>query len=317
MREPFVERHRRGQVVLVVVREQQAAALAVVHVLGQDVELDHVDAMRRARRRTTPRCCRARCGRPPCGRRVSVLTARTPERGSVGVALPAAADQGRRSAGMAARRRCRPAASGPGGRRSPTPACAAGSRGRSRAPRRRSPRGPAATGRCRPRSSPRSSTGSRCRRSSAGRAARRRSRASGPRGAAGAGTPASSSSGARMSGPSAASRWSKRVRDSVISSSTGPRSWITSCPPLRITSQAEDGAGPSGRTRQEPVMRRCEWITRSPSKRRKRCLPWTSTERTERPPSRSAQRSRPKRGCGVAISSGTRPSSTGRIRLAA
>ena len=44
-----------------------------------------------------------------------------------------------------------------------------------------------------------------------------------------------------------------------------------------------DGAGPSGRTRQEPVMRRCEWMTRSPSKRRKRCLPWASTERTDAP----------------------------------
>ena len=35
------------------------------------------------------------------------------------------------------------------------------------------------------------------------------------------------------------------------------------------------------------------------------------------PASRSGQRSRAKRGCGVRISSGTWPSSTGRIRLAA
>ena len=38
---------------------------------------------------------------------------------------------------------------------------------------------------------------------------------------------------------------------------------------------------------------------------------------TARPCSRSGQRSRPKRGCGVSIASGTWPSSTGRIRFAA
>ena len=32
-------------------------------------------------------------------------------------------------------------------------------------------------------------------------------------------------------------------------------------------------------------MRRCEWIVRSPSKRRKRCLPWASTAVTARPAS--------------------------------
>src|SRR3954469_15876000 len=58
-------------------------------------------------------------------------------------------------------------------------------------------------------------------------------------------------------------------------------------------------------------------MTRSPSKRMKRFLPCASTASTGRPPSRSAQPSRPKRGCGVAISSGTRPASTGRMRLAA
>ena len=58
-------------------------------------------------------------------------------------------------------------------------------------------------------------------------------------------------------------------------------------------------------------MRRCEWIVSPPSKRRNRCLPWASTDRTARPARRSGQRSRPKRGCGVASSSGTCPSSTG------
>jgi hypothetical protein len=43
--EPLLERQRGRQVMRVVVREQQPAVLAVVHVLGQDVELDHVDAV--------------------------------------------------------------------------------------------------------------------------------------------------------------------------------------------------------------------------------------------------------------------------------
>ena len=64
-------------------------------------------------------------------------------------------------------------------------------------------------------------------------------------------------------------------------------------------------------------MRRCEWIVSSPSKRRNRCLPCASTASTARPASRSSQRARPKRGCGVRSSSGTWPASTGRIRFAA
>src|SRR5215218_695193 len=64
-------------------------------------------------------------------------------------------------------------------------------------------------------------------------------------------------------------------------------------------------------------MRRCEWITSPPSKRRKRCLPWASTASIACPASFSGQRCSPKRGWGVASSSGTRPSSTGRIRWAA
>src|ERR1700692_2546038 len=64
-------------------------------------------------------------------------------------------------------------------------------------------------------------------------------------------------------------------------------------------------------------MRRCEWIVRPPAKRRNRCLPWASTDSTTRPPRRSGQRSERWRAWGARISSGTRPSSTGRIRLAA
>jgi hypothetical protein len=126
-----------------------------------------------------------------------------------------------------------------------------------------------------------------------------------------------SNSGARMSGPRPASRWSSRMRDSVISSSTGPRSWTTSWSPRRSASQASRGRGRRSSTRQEPVMRRCEWIVRPPSKRSSRCLPSASTPVTARPASRSGQPARARRGCGVAISSGTWPARTGRIRLAA
>ena len=46
---------------------------------------------------------------------------------------------------------------------------------------------------------------------------------------------------ASTSGPRFASRWSKRVRESVISSSTGPSNCTTSCSGVRITSQARRG----------------------------------------------------------------------------
>ena len=115
-------------------------------------------------------------------------------------------------------------------------------------------------------------------------------------------------------------RRSKRARDSVISSSTGPSNCTTSMSPRRSTSHARRGARgqrePRATTRQEPVIRRWEWISSPPSKCTNRCLPWASTAVTARPASFSGQRSRPKRGCGV-VSSGTWPASTGRMRLAA
>ena len=117
--------------------------------------------------------------------------------------------------------------------------------------------------------------------------------------------PRSSSSGASTSGPSAASRRSKRVRDSVISSSTGPSNSTTSCWSVRITSQARRGERrqrcPRRYTPHWPVMRRCECRVRSPSKRMNRCLPRASTARTGRPSRRSGQRSIAWRGCGVSI----------------
>ena len=140
-------------------------------------------------------------------------------------------------------------------------------------------------------------------------------RASGRPRAGGAGSARRRTRAARMSGPSAASRWSKRVRDSVISSSTGPSNWTTSRSPRRSTSQARARRARQRRrrrTRHEPVIRRCEWIVRSPSKRRNRCLPWASTARHRAAgqalgPAVAARSA----GAACAISSGTWPSSTG------
>ena len=108
--------------------------------------------------------------------------------------------------------------------------------------------------------------------------------------------------------PSFASRRSKRTRLAVISSSTGPLSWATTLSPRRIGARWRAASGQSAsRTRHLPLMRRCEWIVRPLSKRRNRCLPCASTEVTAWPASFSGQRSRPKRGCGVSIASGTCP----------
>ena len=157
--------------------------------------------------------------------------------------------------------------------------------------------GRAATGRCPARSSPRPSTGCRCRRACAGRAARRRSGASGRPRAGGAGTAARRTRARGCPGPRPAIRWSKRVRESVISSSTGPSNCTTSPSPRaqdepRPAAASGASAARACRCPTTPVMRRCEWIVRPPSKRRNRCLPCASTARTARPASRSGQRSR-------------------------
>ena len=55
-------------------------------------------------------------------------------------------------------------------------------------------------------------------------------------------------------------------------------------PPRRAAASGDSGPY----TPQMPVIPRCEWITRSPSKRRNRCLPWVSTLRTARPSRRAA-----------------------------
>ena len=194
---------------------------------------------------------------------------------------------------------------------------------RSRAPPRRTPR-PARAPRvdAAPRSSPRPSTGCRSRRSCAGRAARRRSGASGRPRAAGAGTRASSSSGARMSGPRPARRWSKRVRD--VGHQLEHRPVELQRPRARrgaATSQALRGRGqrPPSRTRHEPVMRRCEWIDEVALEAQEQVLAVGVDGASPRgPASRSGQRSRPKRGCGVRELVRARgPPSTGRIRFAA
>ncbi len=114
---------------------------------------------------------------------------------------------------------------------------------------------------------------------------------------------------ATRSGPSDARRGSPRTLAAVSSSSTGPLNWTTSTSPRRSTSHAarvdRGQRSPRRITHHAPVMRRCEWTRRPPSKRRSRCLPTASTASTCRPARRCGHRSWPKRGGGVAISSGT------------
>ena len=75
----------------------------------QHVELDHVDAVRRAPRRSSRACCRARSGRRPCGRRGAVAA-----RLSAGI-RGTSRSCGCRRPGRAARIACR--SGGRGGRR--------------------------------------------------------------------------------------------------------------------------------------------------------------------------------------------------------
>ena len=176
----------------------------------------------------------------------------------------------------------------------------------------------AATDRRRPPSSPRPSRCCRSRRRSAGRAAASPIGRVGSSRAAAPGSGRSRTRAPSTSGPSAARRRSKRERASVISSSSGPSNCTTSRPPRGAPATPGAASAASARRRvdtpQAPVIRRCECSTRSPSKRRNRCLPCVSIRSTARP--RAAGASGPARAarCGVAISSGTRPSSTGRIR---
>ena len=116
----------------------------------------------------------------------------------------------------------------------------------------------------------------------------------------------SSSSGARMSGPRPAIRWSKRVRLSVISSSTGPLIWATSLSPLRMISHVLRGVGQSGvahaplaghpqvRVDHERVLEADEQVL----------AVGVDAPSPPGPAAARGQRSRPKRGCGVSIASG-------------
>ena len=84
----------------------------------------------------------------------------------------------------------------------------------------------------------------------------------------------------------------------------------------RVADCAREVVGAQAAQEARHVEARAEDVGPS-AKRRKRCLPWASTERTARTASRCGQRSAPWRGCGVRVSSGTAPASTARMRLAA
>ena len=104
-------------------------------------------------------------------------------------------------------------------------------------------------------------------------------------------------------GPRPAIRWSKRVRDSVISSSTGPSNCTTSrSPRAQHEPRRARGRGQRGRARARATSRSCAGASGSSGRPRSAGTGACRARRprvTARPASRSGQRSRPKRGCGV------------------
>ena len=132
----------------------------------------------------------------------------------------------------------------------------------------------------------RSSTGSRCPRACAGPAARRRPAASGRR-SAGAEDRRPVELGGEDVGPEAAQvgvvaqpRVAHQLQDRAVEldHAVGRRSRARATP-LRAR---WPWSKPCSNIRQRPDMRRCEWIVRPLSKRRKRCLPWVSMRRRAR-----------------------------------
>ena len=319
---------RRAGGVLPVVGEQQLAA--AVGVLGAGRRTRSCRRRARAPPRTTRTCCRARCGRRPCARRAASRRAR-PLRAlttgtrrtstSAGCRRPGrGCGSARRSAGTAGRP-CRRRRGGvlhavPRGLLHPR---AGGAHDRERLVVADPPVG---------------RHGSTCAREAAlalpevadagdralveQRVADRARRV--VRAQARAGTPARR---ARARGcPGRASPGGGRSACATRSAARAPARRTGRPRPRPCAGRARRGAcarrqrWPSRYVPHEPVMRRCEWIARSPSKRRKRCLPCASTRVTARPASFSGQRSPRRRGLGCAIS-GIGPSTSGRMRRAA
>ena len=174
---------------------------------------------------------------------------------------------------------------------------------------RRSPRRPASRGSSPPGSRPRTSRGCRSRRGCADRGGRRRCPGSGRPRAAGGGT-----RGVELVGEDVRPEPREEVVEAGarIGHELEHRVRRTGPPRARACgSRARPAAGSAasagrGDTPPGPPMRRCEWSVRSPSKRRNRCLPWASTERTPRPCRRSGQRSSM---CGAAASRSSRSAS--------
>ena len=332
MCEPFLERQRRRAAAasLVVVGEEQAVRRVADGARGARAARRTRSCRRRprARRRSSRACCRARSGRRPCARPVAARSPLASRDTSTSSRLSSPCPRARMRVAAA---RARPAARGRrrAWRAVPGPPFAEASiRGRAAADDcERLLVGDltraAATGRRPPPSTPRPSRGCRCpptvvlveeriadrpRRVVLAQPPQEaplvEARARGCRGRA--------RRGAGRSG----------CVPSVISSSTGPSNCTTSWRRRagyepRAPRRAAPAAPLLVRSPQAPVIRRWLWSVRSPSKRMNRCLPWVSTARTSRPASRSGQRSAAWRRCGVTISSGTRPTRTGRMRFAA
>ena len=117
------------------------------------------------------------------------------------------------------------------------------------------------------------------------------------------------------------------ARLSVSNSSTGPSNSTTSCPPRSQHEPRPRGdrcqRSPGAYTPHEPVIRRWEWSTSRPRTARTGSCRACRHAVIALPRRRGGHRSRPceprcpRAGAGITISSGTRPSSTGRIRVAA
>ena len=116
-------------------------------------------------------------------------------------------------------------------------------------------------------------------------------------------------------------RWSKRVRDSVISSSTGP----LNCDDLALAA-ADHAARRGARRRRLPRVEHAPRpghaqvrVDRQPALEAQEQVLAVGVDRAHgaaRPGAPASGRA-PKRGCGVSSASGTWPSSTGRMRFAA
>ena len=324
MREALLERQRLGRDVLVVVREDEAAAVRVGGDPRAGRRTRSCRPRRRARRRTTRVVLPGAMWSAPLWPTRRTVTSGMPGT-SRSCGCPPTWPRDRigapgRSAGTAARpcRRC--GGSGSGCRRAPTAACAGGTRATiaSASSSRTAPVGRQGSMRAskQPSTFHRlpipaivrwSSSASPIGRVGSSSRSRRRKRAA-------------SNSGARMSGPSWASCWSMRVRE--LGHQLQHRALELRPPRARRAAARARRRAPAPRAAVEHAPRarhaqvRVDRELALEAQEQVLAVRVDRSSRRGRPGAR-ASRARPKRGCGVAISSGTWPARTGRMRFAA